>query len=354
MTGNKLKSILFFPINGSGLGHLNRCLAYARRLPQTWRISFFSLSPAIGAVEEMGFEADYFLSPFWTVNSSTNWNRELCMRLALMLEEIEPDILLFDGTFPYLGLRRALEAYKKPLKLIWSRRGLFKARKIELKDFTKIFDLIIQPGELDALENQENLLPFTIPNFITPPVTLFNREELLPAREARECLNLSPHKKYILISIGPGNLKDISTPSQIIMKEIISAGYTPVWLQSPIAQKVLEVPDGVELLEAYPVSRYLKAFDGLISAAGYNSCYEAAMSGLPTFFVPNEKLQDNQEKRADLLVKHNLGLLCKSIDEKDLEKKLHDFFRLIELSERREIPFPNGAAIAADIITGMV
>ena len=44
---SELPRILFFNINGSGLGHLSRCLAYARRMQGRARPVFFSTASAI-------------------------------------------------------------------------------------------------------------------------------------------------------------------------------------------------------------------------------------------------------------------------------------------------------------------
>ena len=74
---NDLPRILFFNINGSGLGHLSRRLAYARRMRGRARPIFFSLASAIEIIEDMGFEADYFVSEFWSRSHINAWNREL-------------------------------------------------------------------------------------------------------------------------------------------------------------------------------------------------------------------------------------------------------------------------------------
>ena len=98
-----LPRILFFNINGSGLGHLSRCLAYARRLRGRARSVFFSTASAIEIIEEMGFEADYFVSEFWSRSHINAWNRELAIRFGLMLEELRPQAVVFDGTWPFAG-----------------------------------------------------------------------------------------------------------------------------------------------------------------------------------------------------------------------------------------------------------
>ena len=84
---NELPCILFFNINGSGTGHLSRCLAYARRMRGRARPIFFSLASAIETIHEMGFEADYFVSEFWSRSHINAWNRELAVRFG---KEIEP------------------------------------------------------------------------------------------------------------------------------------------------------------------------------------------------------------------------------------------------------------------------
>ena len=95
---SELPRILFFNINGSGLGHLSRCLAYARRMQGRARPVFFSTASAIEIIHEMGFEADYFVSEFWSRSHINAWNRELAMRFGLLLEELRPHAGVFDGT----------------------------------------------------------------------------------------------------------------------------------------------------------------------------------------------------------------------------------------------------------------
>ena len=77
------------------------------------RYHVFSLASAIEIIEEMGFSADYFVSPNWSCTSSADWNRELCFRLGLMLEHVRPEVIVFDGTWPYPGVMGACRAYGK-------------------------------------------------------------------------------------------------------------------------------------------------------------------------------------------------------------------------------------------------
>ena len=52
----------------------------------------------------MEFEADYFVSHFWSANTSFHWNSELIFRFGLMLERVQPKVIGFDGR--YLAVAR--------------------------------------------------------------------------------------------------------------------------------------------------------------------------------------------------------------------------------------------------------
>jgi hypothetical protein len=140
-------SILFFNINGSGLGHLSRCLAYARRLRDRARPVFFSLASAIEVIEEMGFEGDYFVSDFSTAAHQRAWNRELALRFGLMLESVRPEVVVFDGTWPFGGFLDACEAFGVRRK-VWSNRGLHREGAPEVPVEESLFDLVLEPGEI--------------------------------------------------------------------------------------------------------------------------------------------------------------------------------------------------------------
>ncbi len=70
-----------------------------------------------------------------------------------------------------------------------------------------------------------------------------------------------------------------------------------------------DVPDGVvELDSTYPMSRYLRAFDATVSAAGYNAYHELIRFGVPSLFVPMRRQTDDQEARARFAEASGVGL----------------------------------------------
>lgn len=294
-----LPSVVLFNINGSGMGHMSTCLAYANRLRGRARPVFFSLASAMEMIHDMGFEGDYFVSRFWSRASAWDWDRQLALRLGMLFERVRPRVVLFDGTWPYRGLLHATSAYGE-CRTVWSNLTLYKPDFRAVPVSESHFDLAIRLGELGsgfAVEHDS-----TATRTVTvPPITLLRDDELLDRDAAREALGLKRGGRYALFSLGPGNLKDISQIGRELIDEVKSRGYEVVWTRTPISTDDVVLPDGVIPISVYPLVRYMRAFDVILSAAGYNTCCEVLQCGVPTLFVPNTLVADDQAARAKMV-----------------------------------------------------
>lgn len=344
--------LLFFNVNGSGMGHMNRCLAYARQMRDRAHATFFSLASAIEMIEAMGFEADYYVSHYWSDNTSYDWNQELAVRFGMMLERVRPDVVVFDGTWPFQGFMAACKAYGNPA-IVWSNRGLLKPEvKSVLVDETA-FDLIIVPGELGASFGEE-ALEGGGKRIVVPPVTVLDDAELMGRSAAREALGLEADGRYVLFSLGPGNLKDVSGIGHDLLRRFAAAGFQAIWARAPISVRDAELPDGVKSISVYPLVRYLKAFDAFVGAAGYNTCCEVVQAQVPSLLVPNTLLVDDQLRRARLVADNAPVVVSACETEVERERAVG---QLLELVIDSKIQAPsismNGAALAAEEILAL-
>jgi UDP-N-acetylglucosamine--N-acetylmuramyl-(pentapeptide) pyrophosphoryl-undecaprenol N-acetylglucosamine transferase len=296
---NSLPCVVLMNINGNGMGHMSTCLAYANRLRGRARPVFFSLASAIEIINDMGFEADYMVSRFWSRASSWDWDQELSKRLGMMFERVQPQAVVFDGTWPYRGLLHAASAYGVP-RLIWSNLTLYKKDMHEVPVREENFDLVIRLGELSA---QFSVDRESMPgrSVTIPPFTMLTDEELLSRDAARDALGLDREGRYVLFSLGPGNLKDISDIGRGLIDEVTQRGYTVVWARAPISATDVLLPEGVIPITQFPLLRVMRAFDVFVAAAGYNTCCEVLQSHVPTLFVPNTQVNDDQTARAHLV-----------------------------------------------------
>lgn len=337
------------------MGHLNRCLAYARRIRDRLRPVFFSLASAIEVIEGMGFEAEYFVSHFWSGNSTFAWNSELAIRLGMLLERIEPQAVVFDGPWPYQGFAAAVRAYAGSPALVWSNRGLLKAGARTSTMDDRIFDLVLQPGELGSIRT-ETVAGNGQRKVLVPPVCLLDESELLERADARKALGLPLDGRHVLFSLGPGNLKDVAGIGHGLVRAFEAAGFDVAWARPPISVRDVELPPRVRPLSVYPLARYLRAFDAFVGAAGYNSCCEVVQAGIPALLVPNEQLADDQLRRARLVA----GIVPAVVSACETAQQQRDAVReLLGLMShggssegRGSIPM-NGAALAAEEILSL-
>jgi UDP:flavonoid glycosyltransferase YjiC (YdhE family) len=348
-TAPQLPRILFFNVNGSGMGHLNRCLSYARRLRDRARPVFFSLASAIELIEEMGFEADYFVSPYWSASSTFAWNSELAVRFGMMLERVCPDVIVFDGTWPFQGFLATCETFGSPA-LVWSNRGLLKegAKTVPVEE--SLFDLVIQPGELGAQESEAPLEGGGT-RALVPPVYLLEDDELLDRVAAREALDLPHDGRFVLFAMGPGNLKDVAGIGHGLIRVFETAGFKVVWVRAPISVRDVELPTGVMPLSVYPLARYLRAFDAFVGAAGYNTCCELVQAGVPALLVPNVQLADDQVRRAHMVADAMPAVVSACETDEEREAAVGKILRMLNgvPAKRAVIPM-NGAVLAAEKI----
>lgn len=347
-----LPRILFFNVNGSGMGHLNRCLAYARRLQGRANPVFFSLASAIEIIEEMGFEADYFVSHYWSSSSSFAWNSELAIRLGMVLERVRPSVVVFDGTWPFQGLMAACKTHGAPA-MVWSNRGLMKAEVGEVPVDEGAFDLVIQPGELGS-ERSESLLAEGGRRLVVPPVCLLDEADLMDRQAARAALGLSAEGRYVLFSLGPGNLKDVAGIGHGLIAGFEAEGFEVVWAQAPISVRDVALPPGVRPVSLYPLARLMRAFDAFVGAAGYNTCCEVVQAGIPALLVPNAQLVDDQSCRARMVTEVAPAVVSAC----ETESERMDAVRALLALPGNEGPMApvlpmNGASIAAAVAVGL-
>lgn len=355
-TTAQMANILFLPVNGSGMGHMNRCLAYARCMRSRAKCSFFSLASAIEYIEAMDFVADYFVSPFWSGSTTYDWNCELAIRFGLMLERTQPEVVVFDGTWPFQGFLAACRAYRRKhqLKLVWSNRGLLKESAKEVPVDESLFDLIIVPGELGT-NYGEIALSGGGKKITVPPVTLLDDTEFFERAEARSRLNLESQGRYALFSLGPGNLKDVSGVGHELVRRFQAEGFTIVWACAPIAVQDVQFPPTVIPISVYPLVRYLKAFDVFVGAAGYNTCCEVVQAQIPSLLIPNTLLADDQARRAQIVAEHAPAVVssCETADEMDAAVR-----SLLQMAETHQPAActldMSGASQAAEAILSLV
>jgi UDP:flavonoid glycosyltransferase YjiC (YdhE family) len=341
--------ILFVTSNGTGLGHLTRSMAIARRLRPGIESLFFTLSRAAPVVRQVGFAVEYAAShgsP--AAGSDWRWSRRMGPRLRAVIEEADPRILVFDGILPYDPL---LAAMKDVPSTVWCRRPLWRAGA-STAPLTRsdLFDAILEPGEFAASEDAGPTASRAHETHQVPPIVFLNDDELLPRAEAATELGLDPAKPTILIQLGQG--PEVASATDRCLRALAKRDDIQVAAASSAIAGLLDVPAGiVHLRSTYPMSRYYAAFDGAVAAAGYNAFHELIRFRIPTLFVPMQRETDDQRARATYAMQTGVAVAVENPDDPALEQRLDSLLdpaRRKEMQERLTAQRPeNGAAEAA-------
>jgi hypothetical protein len=291
------------------MGHLTRLLAIARRLPPDLEPGFVTMSQAAAVVQEFGYPVEYLPYHGYLDCDVRLWNHHLRRDLDERLAFYQPAVVLFDGNVPYDGLVNALAA-RPDIAKIWCRRAMWTPESGAGHVWReRFFDAVIEPGEIAGVLDRGLTTEHRSRTRMVGPITLLRPEEPLERAAALEALGLDPDRPAFLLQLGAGNNYDLAEIRDALLEALgRHAGLQLVWLDWAIAREQALLPAAVTRLRTYPASRYLAAFEGAVSAAGYNAYHELLLAGLPTIFVPNENpLMDDQLARAIHADLHGLG-----------------------------------------------
>jgi predicted glycosyltransferase len=105
----------------------------------------------------------------------------------------------------------------------------------------------------------------------------------------------------------------------------------------------------------YPLVRYLRAFDVNVSAAGYNTCCEVLQAGVPTLFVPNTLVADDQARRAALVAEASPAVVSPCETDEQQARAVEQLLALVNAgqSKTKEIAL-NGAERAAEELLALI
>ena len=294
--------------NGVGLGHITRMMtiAFALREEYGTRVIFWCFSRAAEIVQGAGFEVILRQTASHLEAHPPDWRTMETLEFANAIRHLRPNAISYDGmTFdPFM-----VAALKQPgcggVGVIWVRRGMLHpdadAQMLESEQFC---DIVLEPGDL-SVENDKG--PTRVrqaqnrgfsERHTAPPVTL---KPYLPAytvKDARKRLSL-PRRANCLVSLGGafGNWDQIRS---FITDYGKRHRVNLVWAQSPLAVASNADLGKTMVRRFYPLSRYLAAFDGMITATGYNSFHELMLGyDRPVLLAPtNHERLDDQVARA--------------------------------------------------------
>ncbi|MDX6632158.1 MAG: UDP-N-acetylglucosamine--N-acetylmuramyl-(pentapeptide) pyrophosphoryl-undecaprenol [Solirubrobacterales bacterium] len=346
---------LLISTNGTGLGHLTRSMAIARRLEPELQPILLTTSSAVAVAREQGFFCEHFPSAeAFSPGGPVQWEDRLGRRLRELIDQYEPAAIVFDGVNPYWGLLAALRRAGGAAR-VWCRRPMWQpgvgAARLPL---AAAFDAVIEPGELAAEDDRGPTVKRREQAIGVAPILFLDETEIEPRQRAAEEVGLDPRRPAALLQLGAGGAEIELTIKRCLERLRQTPGLQVAVVESAISGSLSLPPEVTVLRSAYPMSRLYAAFDLAVSAAGYNAFHELFRAGVPTLWLPQTRQLDDQAARARWAARTGAGVCCEDPAGEDLDRALAELLdtnRGVEMRARlREIEIGDGAAEAAEAI----
>jgi hypothetical protein len=147
------------------------------------------------------------------------------------------------------------------------------------------------------------------------PVLLREAEEMLDRGEARRALGVPDGARAVWLTLGGGG--DLAAPEVLgrLLPVLSGRGWHVVVAAGPLYQGPERRGPGITWIDRYATMELLAGVDAAVSAAGYNSFHELMFAGVPTVFLPQPRIADDQDARADRAARAGAGRVAGSLDE---------------------------------------
>jgi len=354
--------ILFYAVNGLGLGHVTRLLAVGRKvraLAPEAEIVYFTSSEAEDVIFREGFAA--FKVPSKTLRGRAHLRPATYARMLQtvtlnLLASFHPHVLVVD-TFPAGTLQELLPVLR------WDSRKVFvfrvqrqeAARSPLVQNALRLYDLVLvphSPGEVEVPT------PEGIACEWTGPILIRDRGDALPRDEARARLGLPADGPVLYISFGGGGDTEMDRALSLAVESLAGCGAHLAVAQAPLYRGTAPRGIGTTVVTYYPMAELYAAYDAAISAAGYNSTMELMHHGVPTALVPFPRQVDDQHARARALDDAGAAVCIEPLSAEQLRSataRILDHDQAVRLSEAamRQVT-GNGADKAARAIVSLL
>lgn len=297
-SANRPFKVVFYAINGTGLGHLTRQLNIARALR--------SLLDEYGVIHQIEFlttsDAAQVANDFLTIKlpsktrfkrqglSVKRYNSRAKMLVSTYLSQLSPDWLVVDtapqGAFNEIGFIRE---YCKYLVLIDRHKDEAIANSRTILKHKKLYSLIIAPEHQSEDPTAR----------CVGKIHGFNPLKALKKQEVRTYFGLQLRQQLVYISAGGGGDETADKSLDSLIKALLSRPNLKLLVgYGPLYQGRIHYHERIIPCQEGEISRFFYGVDFAISATGYNSFEELIAAEVPTIFYAQPKGMDRQDLRA--------------------------------------------------------
>jgi predicted glycosyltransferase len=294
-------SIVFYGINGQGLGHISRLLNVARSLKEFCEI--FKIDSEIiflttSDAPQIASDFPVYKLPTIYKFGSEEIKKYTKFFIANMFGCIRPDVVVMDtnpyGAFNEFALFRD---YCKKAVFINRHTDNSSNPDKDYIDLMRLYNLILTPDSRD--NSSKYFFSDSVSSYrFVDKVHGFRPDRSMDRETARSHLNVGSQCYLVYISAGGGGDKNSEVQIETIVKALskrpdikILIGYGPLY-----TGKIIYYPNVIPYT-GFDIRKYFLGIDAAVCAAGYNTFEELLAAKVPCAFYSQSKGMDRQDLR---------------------------------------------------------
>jgi UDP-N-acetylglucosamine--N-acetylmuramyl-(pentapeptide) pyrophosphoryl-undecaprenol N-acetylglucosamine transferase len=357
--------LLFYAINGTGLGHLTRLLAVARScrellcgLDLEADIRFLTSSEA----SEVVWDFPVYKLPSKTVARSVKvsvdeFERDSKLVVTNLVASFAPDVLIVD-TVPQGSYREIsfLRSFVSRMVYIDRHKDPAVSQSELHQKHIALYDRVLIPDHRSAADRYHHSKDVVARRKFVGPIHLFNPHQALTRTRVRERFGVEPGQRLIYLTGGGGSdsrlfLSETVEKLSADPQNFVLIGWGPLHRgQCVYRRNVISLTD--------PQTRNLfMGVDAALSAGGYNTYQELLAARVPTVFYAQPKGMDRQDERIALGENQGWHLTLHRLDASEaslqIEKLWDEEVRGAILDSLDERPMTRGRSQAATEILAL-
>lgn len=354
---------LFFPTNGNGLGHAQRCALIAEEMSGDATPLFAGFPSCVTFLRNRGFSCVPMVSR--TAEHTEEYAADVLNYLRLGQVLRRGDHFVFDGGFVFDSVYRIIS--ELGLSATWIRRGLWQKRQVHrvALERERAFTNVVVPAEVFEELNTDYSTGEYIHN--VGPIVREVQASQKDLRRIRDDLSIKFDRtiETLVVSMLGGGVASRRTAQTQLLCNLFEKRQNCLHLivawPNAIVDSALYGWANSFVVRTSRAVDLCRAADLCVSAAGYNSFHELIYAQVPAIYIPQSApYLDDQERRAQSAAERHLSVLVKEDELFKLEREALAFIDggkgedLRTTLRNESLPEPGNSAAAQIIERGFL
>lgn len=353
---------VFFPTNGNGMGHAQRCALIGDAMEPGAAVSFAAFPSCVNMLQNRGYPCVPLVPR--SAEHSEEYAGDLVNYLRLRNLITKSDQLVFDGGFVFDSVYRLVSNLQIPA--IWIRRGLWQPGQVNpiALERERAFSKVIVPQEAFVELNTDYSTGENI-HRVGPIVRTIEQDED-SRQDLRERLSEEFDRdidSLVVTMLGGGVASERTAQTQFLcslMERRANCLHLVVAWPNAVVSSSLYGWKNSHVIHTARTLDLCRAADLTVSAAGYNSFHEILYAQIPAILIPQSApYLDDQERRARAAFERGLVGFSEEKALLSLERDVTAFLDegkaddLRDALRRETLPQPGNQAAAKIIERGL-